>query len=268
MGQTRAEPQEPPTIWALPDDVWPLIQTLLAEHSPATRQGPRRVDLRRVLHGLICRGRPGCPWHHLPAGGGEASTGHRPCQPWGQRGLWARLWAVLVEPWEAVGGVDWPWQAADAAMGRARPGGDLVGRHPTARGQTGGTAAWWGQPRAGHWEEPWLEPTVRPPHGWRRRARPSSSSGQRQRSSGRNRAGWRRGMPIPPAMTPSPPPRLCRLCGVWARTRSIRRDSTPPLLADGWSHARGHGGQHVVASWCARSRKPSMSWVCSNWPVP
>jgi putative transposase len=137
MGKTRAEHQEQPTIWALPDDVWPLIQTLLDEHYPATRQGPRRVDLRRVLHGSICRVRTGCPWHHLPACCGDDRTGHRPFQPWCQRGLLARLWAVLVETCEAVGGVDWPWQAADAAMGQARLGGDLVGAHPHGPGAKG-----------------------------------------------------------------------------------------------------------------------------------
>ena len=35
-----------------------------------------------------------------------------------------------------LGGVDWEWQAADDAMGRA-PLGDLIGRNPTDRGKRG-----------------------------------------------------------------------------------------------------------------------------------
>ena len=31
-----------------------------------------------------------------------------------------RIWAVLVEEWEELGGVDWKCQAADCAMGKAR----------------------------------------------------------------------------------------------------------------------------------------------------
>ena len=47
------------------------------------------------------------------------------------------LWAVLVEACDDVGGGDWPWPAADAALGKARMGGDRVGRNPTDRGKQG-----------------------------------------------------------------------------------------------------------------------------------
>jgi hypothetical protein len=32
LGKKRAEPQEQPAIWEIPDEVWPLIQTILDEH--------------------------------------------------------------------------------------------------------------------------------------------------------------------------------------------------------------------------------------------
>jgi putative transposase len=60
MGKKSAEPQEQPTIWEIPDDVWPLIQTILDEHYPAKPKGHRQVDLRRVLNGIIFRLRTGC----------------------------------------------------------------------------------------------------------------------------------------------------------------------------------------------------------------
>jgi putative transposase len=137
MGKKRAELQEQPTIWEIPDDICPLIQTILAEHYPAKRKGHRRVDLRRVLNGVIFRLRTGCQWNQLPKQFGDDSTVHRHFQQWCQRGILARLWAVLVEACDALGGVDWQWQTADAAMGKARMGGDLVGRNPTDRGKKG-----------------------------------------------------------------------------------------------------------------------------------
>jgi putative transposase len=137
MGKKRAVPQEQPTIWEIPDDVWPLIQTMLDEYYPAKPKGHRRVDLRRVLNGIIFRVRTGCQWNQLPTRFGDDSTVHRHFQQWCQRGLMARLWAVLVEACDALGGVNWQWQAADAAMGKARMGGDLVGRNPTDRGKKG-----------------------------------------------------------------------------------------------------------------------------------
>ena len=97
MGQKTAEPQEQPTIWEMPDDVWPLLQTILDEHDPAKPTGHRRVDLRRVFNASICRWRTGCQWNQLPKPFGDDSTVHPPFQLWCQRGLWARLWAVLVQ---------------------------------------------------------------------------------------------------------------------------------------------------------------------------
>jgi hypothetical protein len=34
----------------------------------------------------------------------------------------ARIWAVLVQTCDELGGVDWQWQAADTAMGKDRMG--------------------------------------------------------------------------------------------------------------------------------------------------
>jgi len=114
MGKKRPEQREPPTIWEIPDDVWPLIQTILDEHYPAKPKGHRRVELRRVLNGIIFRLRTGCQWNQLPACFVDDSTVHRHFQQWCQRGVLTHLWAVLVEACDDLGGVDWQWQAADA----------------------------------------------------------------------------------------------------------------------------------------------------------
>ncbi len=143
MGQKSAERQGQPTIGDIPDDVWPLIHTMLDADYAAKPTGPRRVALRCVLKGIIFRVRTGCPWTQLPTPCGDDRTVHRHVQRWCQRGLLARLWAVLVASGEAWGGVDWPGPAADTALGHARMGGDLVGRTPTARGTQGCNAAAW-----------------------------------------------------------------------------------------------------------------------------
>jgi putative transposase len=126
-----------PTIWEVPDDVWTLIESLLTECYPATPKGHRRVDLRRVLNGIIFRLRTGCQWNQLPTQFGDDSTVHRHFQHWCQQGLFERLWTVLVEAGDELHGVDWPWQAAGTAMGKARMGGDRLGRNPTDRGKKG-----------------------------------------------------------------------------------------------------------------------------------
>jgi putative transposase len=137
MEKRKSDKPPVPTIWEIPDEGWPMIQTILDAQYPAKPKGHRRVDLRRVLNGIIFRLRTGCQWNRLPEAFGDDSTVHRHFQHWCQRGIFARLWAVLVEACQELHGVDWQWQAADTAMGKARMGGDLVGRHPTDRGKKG-----------------------------------------------------------------------------------------------------------------------------------
>jgi transposase len=60
MGKQGLDPREQPTLWEIPHDVWPLTQAMLNDHYPAKPTGHRRVALRRVLNGIICRLRTGC----------------------------------------------------------------------------------------------------------------------------------------------------------------------------------------------------------------
>jgi putative transposase len=137
MAKRTTDKTELPTIWELPDVVWPMMPTLMDEHDPPHPQGPRRVDLRRVLNGSICRLRTGCQWNRLPEAFEDDNPVPRHFQHWCQQGIFERLRAGLVGACDELHGVDWPWQAADTAMGKARMGGDLVGRNPTDRGKQG-----------------------------------------------------------------------------------------------------------------------------------
>lgn len=62
---------------------------------------------------------------------------HRTFQRWEQNGVLDQIWATLVKECEELGGVDWQWQSADAAMAKARFGGDEIGSNPTDRAKPG-----------------------------------------------------------------------------------------------------------------------------------
>jgi putative transposase len=156
-----------PTIWEVPDQVWTIIAPILNEYYPATPKGPRRVDLRPVRNGSILRLRTGGQGHRVPKQCGDHRTVHRHFQPWCQRGIWARLWAVWVEAGDEWGGGDGQWQAADAAMSNAHMGGDVGGRHPTDRGNKGGDGASWWTPPAAPWEPPSRAPPCTIRSCWR-----------------------------------------------------------------------------------------------------
>jgi putative transposase of IS4/5 family DUF4096 len=216
------------------------------QRSPARPQGHRRVDRRRVRTGLICRRRTGGPWQQRPTRFGDDSTVPRHCQRWCHRGIFEQRWAVLVQACDELGGVDWPWQAADPALGKARVGGDVVGRHPTARGQQGGNAASWWTPPAVHGGWPWREPTATLPSDSRRRARPLSLRGQPQRPRRLSIAVWIRATIIPRALK-WPWRILTRRTAVSsARQNSMNAGESGSLRGAGSWNEQGHGSPSVV----------------------
>ena len=126
-----------PTIWEIPDELWKRMAPLILEVDPPKETGRPRVNPRNVMDAIIFRIRTGCQWNHIPRVYGDDSTIHRTFQHWVEIDLFPRLWALLVEECEEFGLVDWEWQAADSAMGKARLGGDEVGPNPTDRAKNG-----------------------------------------------------------------------------------------------------------------------------------
>jgi transposase len=110
------------TIWEVSDELWAVLGPLIAVVDPPKPTGRRRVDGRAILNAILFRMRSGCQWNQLPERFPDDSTVHRTFQRWVRLGLFARLWAVLLEQCAELGGVDWEWQAADGMMGKARLG--------------------------------------------------------------------------------------------------------------------------------------------------
>ena len=137
MARTKRKPKPLPTIWQVPDGLWKLIQPILNELDPPAPTGRKRIDQRKALDGIIYQMRTGCQWNVLPKTFGDDSSVHRTFLRWLRKGVLDRMWALLVHSCEELGGVDWQWQAADAAMGKARFGGTLSARTPRIVRKTG-----------------------------------------------------------------------------------------------------------------------------------
>lgn len=125
------------TIWRIPDKLWEQLKLVLDEYDPPKQMGRKRIDARAALDAIIFRLRSGCQWNQLPAEFPDDSSVHRTFQRWEQNGVLDEIWAILVEECEELGGVDWQWQSADAAMAKARFGGDEIGPNPTDRAKPG-----------------------------------------------------------------------------------------------------------------------------------
>src|SRR4051795_4529115 len=125
-------PQEKPmpTIWRLPEQLWEKIEPILKAHDPPKNPGPPHVVQRAALDSIISVMRSGCQWNHLPKDFPDDSSVHRTFQRWIETGVLELIWASLLEECEELGGVDWEWQAADGAMGKARFGGTSLAPIP------------------------------------------------------------------------------------------------------------------------------------------
>jgi len=130
MARRKKKAKPLPTIWEVNDELWTIIQPILDELDPPAKTGRPRTGQREALNGIIYQMRSGCQWNQLPAKFGDDSSVHRTMQRWIGKGVLQRLWAVLVENCEELGGVDWEWHSADGAMGKARFGGLLSARIP------------------------------------------------------------------------------------------------------------------------------------------
>ena len=136
MARTKRKVKPLPTIWRVPDELWKIIKPILDELDPPAATGRKRTNQRSALDGIIYQMRTGCQWNVLPKEFGDDSSVHRTFQRWIHKGVLDRIWAVLVEQCDELGSVDWQWQAADGAMGKARFGGTLLEETPRIAAKT------------------------------------------------------------------------------------------------------------------------------------
>jgi transposase len=141
MARKKREIKPLPTIWEVDDELWNLIENILIELDPPAKTGRPREGQREILDGIIYQMRSGVQWNQLPRKFGDDSTVHRTMQRWITSGVFERIWAVLIENCDELGDVDWQWQSADAAMGKARFGGMMSARTPRIAGKTVRNAA-------------------------------------------------------------------------------------------------------------------------------
>jgi putative transposase len=130
MARTKRQIKPLPTIWEVSDELWEIIQEILDELDPPAATGRPRTGQREALNGIIYQMRSGVQWNQLPAQFGDDSSVHRTMQRWIVNGVFQHAWALLIENCAELDGVNWEWQSADGAMGKARFGGILSAPTP------------------------------------------------------------------------------------------------------------------------------------------
>jgi putative transposase len=147
------------TIWEVDDDLWSLIEPLLEEFWPRKRTGRPIADWRQCLNGIIYQMRTSCQWNHLPKDFGDDSTIHRWFQRWVEGGVFLQVWALLIEHCDELRGVEWKWQAADGALGKARFGGRISAPIPRIARKMAPKRTCSSRGKAAHWPSRPRRPT-------------------------------------------------------------------------------------------------------------
>src|SRR4051794_29606346 len=121
----RRKPRRKPlgTIWEIPDGLWRRIEPILKEFWPKKTTGRHVANWRKMLNAIIFRMRSGCQWGQLPERFGPKSTVFDWFQRWVEGGVFEKIWAVLVEECDELGGVQWRGGAGGRGLGEGRGGG-------------------------------------------------------------------------------------------------------------------------------------------------
>ncbi len=133
-----------PTIWAVDDALWAVLQPLLVITKSRKKSGRPRSDDRAIFNGLIWLARNGGQWKSLPRQYGAKSTVHDRFQEWIAYDCLAAAWAHLLSAYDDEVGLDWQWQAADGCIIKAplgKKGGPVRRKRPERTRRIGASVA-------------------------------------------------------------------------------------------------------------------------------
>lgn len=123
--------------WDLPEPLWEALKRLIPKKQSHMGR-PIKVDFRQILAGIFYVLRTGIQWQACPREKfGPPSTVYHYFSLWCQAGVFEQMWAVALETYDDLKGIDWEWQSVDGAMTKAPLGGEATGPNPTDRGKSG-----------------------------------------------------------------------------------------------------------------------------------
>ena len=133
------ETKKPRRLWRVSDELWAKIHPLLppGKPHPLGCHNPR-VENRRAFDAILFVLRTGCQWNALNATGlCSSSSAHRRFQEWVAAGVFSQLWALGLQEYDELKGLEWDWQSMDGAMTKAPLGGKRNRSQPDRPRQTG-----------------------------------------------------------------------------------------------------------------------------------
>jgi transposase len=111
--------------YRISDEFWERIEPALPRlPKKKHRSGRPRLSMRVVLEGIFYVLRTGIQWNAVPREFGSSSSLHRYFQWLVNDGFFERLWALALDEYDEVKGLQWRWQSMDGAMTKAPLAGE------------------------------------------------------------------------------------------------------------------------------------------------
>ncbi|GHO47462.1 hypothetical protein KSX_56250 [Ktedonospora formicarum] len=123
--------------WEVSDALWEHVAPFFPPAPSHAKGGRPRLPDRQAFEAIVYVLRTGIQWNALPRELGASSTIHDRFQQWEQAGLFKALWQDGLATYDELVGIQWEWQAMDAAMNKSPFGGTATGPNPTDRGKLG-----------------------------------------------------------------------------------------------------------------------------------
>jgi len=132
----------------LTDEQWELLADLLPEPKASPRGGPKPVDNRPCVEGILWVLRNGGRWKALPEGYPSPSTCWRRLWEWEDADVWLEAWRAFLDTLHAQQRLQWEECFADGSFAPAKKGGTALAKPSVAKEQSGW---WWSMVKEFRW---------------------------------------------------------------------------------------------------------------------
>jgi transposase len=105
------------------DAMWERVRPLLPPKRPQPKGGRPFADDKACFAGIVYQLRNGIRWNDMPEPFPSGVTCWRRFDLWTRRGIWPRVWTIVLEELEAAGLLDTSELFLDATFAEARKGG-------------------------------------------------------------------------------------------------------------------------------------------------
>ena len=105
------------------DALWERVRPLLPPKPPQPKGGRPFADDKACFAGIVYQLRNGIRWNDMPDSFPSGVTCWRRFDLWTRRGIWPRVWTLVLEELQDAGRLDTSELFLDATFAEARKGG-------------------------------------------------------------------------------------------------------------------------------------------------